>query len=160
MNNRNSIMAEDSGEFISLTLRTRNSKKPSRMLASNWKHPCHARSARIIKNLVTHGKSNTIKSKLACLLEASESTRLCMDQIPQQGDSHARSSHEPSLEPTPTRSVDLGKHSVCTHFPKDRNCEICQRTEISRSARGLKLQGRRAEDALAEPYFVQKKLVT
>ena len=40
---------------------------------------------------------------------------------------------EPSLEPTPTRSVDLGKHSVYTHFPKDRNCEICQRTKITRA---------------------------
>ena len=38
------------------------------------------------------------------------------------------SSHEPSLEPTLARSADLGKHSVETHFPKDRNCEICQRT--------------------------------
>ena len=42
------------------------------------------------------------------------------DEIPLQGGSHASSSHEPSLEPTPTRSVDLGKHSVYTHFPKDR----------------------------------------
>ena len=43
------------------------------------------------------------------------------------------SSHEPSLEPMPTRSVDLGKHSVHTHFPKDRNCEICKRTKITRA---------------------------
>ena len=49
--------------------------------------------------------------------------------VPERRDSHASSSHEPSLEPTPTRSVDLGKHSVFTHFPKDRNCEICQRTQ-------------------------------
>ena len=48
-------------------------------------------------------------------------------------DSHASSSHEPSLEPTPARSVDLSKHSVYTHFPKDRNCEICQRTKITRA---------------------------
>ena len=48
-------------------------------------------------------------------------------------DSHASSSHEPSLEPTPARSADLGKHSVYTHFPKDRNCEICQRTKITRA---------------------------
>ena len=33
----------------------------------------------------------------------------------------------------PARSVDLGKHSVYTHFPKDRNCEICQRTRITRA---------------------------
>ena len=31
------------------------------------------------------------------------------DEIPVHGDSHASSSHEVSLEPTPTRSVDLGK---------------------------------------------------
>ena len=53
------------------------------------------------------------------------------DRVPERRDSHASSSHEPSLEPM--RSVDLGKHSVYTHFPKDRNCEICQRTKITRA---------------------------
>ena len=33
-------------------------------------------------------------------------------RVPERRDSHASSSHEPSLEPTPTRSVDLGKHST------------------------------------------------
>ena len=50
MKNRNSIMPEDYEEFISLTLRTRNSRKPSRMLARNWKRRwlllCLARQAR------------------------------------------------------------------------------------------------------------------
>ena len=46
--------------------------------------------------------------------------------------SHASSSHELSFEPTSTRREDLGKHSVYTHFPKDRNCEICERTKITR----------------------------
>ena len=55
------------------------------------------------------------------------------DRVPERRDSHASSSHEPSLEPTPARSVDLGKHSVYTHFPKDRNCEISQRTKITRA---------------------------
>ena len=55
------------------------------------------------------------------------------DRVPEHRDSHASSSREPSLEPTPTRSVDLGKHSVDTHFPEDRNCEICQRTKITRA---------------------------
>ena len=41
-------------------------------------------------------------------------------------------SHEVSLEPTPARSADLSKHSVYTHFPQDPNCEICQRTKITR----------------------------
>ena len=55
------------------------------------------------------------------------------DGIPEQGDSHASSSHEVSLEPASKRSEDLGKHSVETHFPKDRNCEICQRRKITRA---------------------------
>ena len=54
------------------------------------------------------------------------------DEIPFQGGSHARSSHEFSLEPTTKRREDLGKHSVYTHFPKDRNCEICKRTKVTR----------------------------
>ena len=53
------------------------------------------------------------------------------DRVPEQRYSHVSSSHEPSSEPTSTRSVDLGKHSNYTHFPKDRNCEICQRTKIT-----------------------------
>ena len=55
------------------------------------------------------------------------------DRVPEHRDSHASSSHGSSLEPTPARSADLGKHSVFTHFPKDRNCEICQRTKITRA---------------------------
>ena len=53
------------------------------------------------------------------------------DSVPEHRDSHASSSHELSLEPT--SSADLGKHSVYTHFPKDRNCEICKRTKIPRA---------------------------
>ena len=55
------------------------------------------------------------------------------DEIPEHGDSHASSSHEASLEPTFKRREDLGEHSVYTHFPKDRNCEICKRTKITRA---------------------------
>ena len=55
------------------------------------------------------------------------------DRVPEHRDSHASSSHGSSSEPTFARSADLGKHSVYTHFPKDRNCEICQRTKITRA---------------------------
>ena len=74
-----------------------------------------------------------------------------VDEVRERGDSHASSSHELSLEPTFKRREDLSKHSVYTHFTKDRNCEICQRTKIIQP---------RAEDATAEAYFVQKILVT
>ena len=73
------------------------------------------------------------------------------DVIPVHGDSHASSSHEVSLEPTFKRREDLCKHSVYTHFPKDRNCEICQRTKITRACAG---------DAMVKPYLVLKILVT
>ena len=53
------------------------------------------------------------------------------DEVPEHRDSHASSSHEVSLEPTSKRREDLGKHSVYTHFPKDQNCEICKRTNIT-----------------------------
>ena len=72
---------------------------------------------------------------------------LADDRVPECRSSHASFSHELSLERTPTRSVDLGKHSVYIHFHENRNCEI---------VRGPKLKGPRAEDALAEPYIVQK----
>ena len=55
------------------------------------------------------------------------------ERVREHRDSHVSSSHEVSLEPTSKRSEDLGKHSVYTHFPKDRNCEICQRTKITRA---------------------------
>ena len=55
------------------------------------------------------------------------------DEIPLQGGSHASSSHEASLEPTFKRREDLCKHSVYTHIPEDRNCEICKRTKITRA---------------------------
>ena len=55
------------------------------------------------------------------------------DGIPEHGDAHANSSHEASVEPIFKRSEDLFKKSVKTHFPKDRNCDICQRTKITRA---------------------------
>ena len=55
------------------------------------------------------------------------------DEVPERGDSHASSSHEVSLEPTFKRREDLGKHNFHIHFPKDRNCEICKRTKITRA---------------------------
>ena len=74
------------------------------------------------------------------------------DEVLERRDSHASSSHEVSLEPIFKRREDLGKHSVYIL--------TSLKTEIARSVRGPTLQGPRAEDALAEPYFVQNILVT
>ena len=55
------------------------------------------------------------------------------DRVPEHRNSHASSSHELSSEPAPTRRVGLGRHSVHTYFPKDRNWEISQRTKTTRA---------------------------
>ena len=81
------------------------------------------------------------KGETRCLLKRAKSRSDCKnsekiwwdDGVPEHRDSHASSSHV-SLEPTSTRSENLGKRSVFyTHFPEDRNCEICQRTKITRA---------------------------
>ena len=73
------------------------------------------------------------------------------DRVLEHRDSRASFSHEVPLERTSKRSEDLGKHSVKL---------ISLKTEIAESVRGPKLQGPCAEDAMAEPYLVQKLLVT
>ena len=88
-------------EFISLTLRTRNSKKPLRMLARSWKHqwllPCFARQARKAWNDKT--KSNEIKSKFACILEVSESTKLRVGEcLPNHHEDHIAGKGDNSLQ--------------------------------------------------------------
>ena len=55
------------------------------------------------------------------------------ERVPEHRDSHASSSHEVSSEPVFKRREDVGKHSVYTQFSKDRNCEICKRTKITRT---------------------------
>ena len=73
------------------------------------------------------------------------------DEIPLQGGSHASSSHEASLEPTTKRREDW----VSIMF-----ILISLKTEIARSVNGPKLQGPRAEDAMAKPYLELSILVT
>ena len=51
------------------------------------------------------------------------------DSVPEHRDAPS-SSHE--LPSEPRAKVVSGKHSIFTHFPKDRNCDICLRTKITR----------------------------
>ena len=72
------------------------------------------------------------------------------DEIPVHGDSHATSSHEVIFRADIQRDVRIW---VSTVFKL-----ISLKTEIARSARGPKLQGPRAEDAMAKPYLVLKNV--
>ena len=82
--------------------------------------------------VTTIERGNSLNSEIPEWLQEFRGN-LVNDEIPLQGGSHASSSHEASLEPTTKRREDLGNHSVYTHFPKDRNCEICKRTKITRA---------------------------
>ena len=84
------------------------------------------------KKETTIERGNSLNSEIPEWLQEFREN-LVDDEIPLQGGSHASSSHEASLEPIIKRREDLGKHSVHTHFPEDRNCEICKRTKITRA---------------------------
>ena len=51
------------------------------------------------------------------------------DSVPEHLDAPASSSRE--LPSEPRAKVIPGKHSIFTHFLKDRNCNICLRTKIT-----------------------------
>ena len=59
--------------------------------------PC--KTSKTCKHGVTRGKTNEIKSKLACILEASESTRLRMeDSLPNHHEDHIAGKGDNSLQ--------------------------------------------------------------
>ena len=86
-------MPENYKEFISLTLRTRDSRKPLRMLERNWKTPMApavpCKKCKKSKNEETRSKTDDFKAKFACILEASESTRRRMEEsLPKYHEDH------------------------------------------------------------------------
>ena len=46
----------------------------------------------------------------------------------------ANSSHELPMVSRAKVEEGSGKHSVCTHFPKDPNCDICLKTKVTRAS--------------------------
>ena len=53
------------------------------------------------------------------------------ESVPAHWDAPASSSRESASESR--GKVVSGKHRIYTHFPKDRSCEICKRTKITRA---------------------------
>ena len=93
------ITRENCEGSISLTWRTRNPKKTSRILVRNWKHLCLL-PCKIMKKNCGSGASNKVKTRLACILEASESTKLRMgNSIPHHLQDHIAGKGENSLQP-------------------------------------------------------------
>ena len=53
------------------------------------------------------------------------------ESVPERRDTSS-SSRELPLEPR--AKVVPSKHNIFTHFPKDRNCDLCLRTKITRAS--------------------------
>ena len=67
------------------------------------------------------------------LIDESSPTEPRRNSAPKDRDT-ASSSHELPMESRAKVEPGSGKHSVHTHFPKDRNCDICLRTKITRAS--------------------------
>ena len=100
---QSSIMLEDYEEFISLTLRTKSSRKPLRMQEENWKYqwlqPCLARHAGKTSMVRPIARLMMFKSKCACILEASESKKMRMEgSLPKYHEDHIAGKGDNSLQ--------------------------------------------------------------
>ena len=96
-------MTENYEEFISLTLRTRNSKKPLKNARKKLETPMApampGKTSKTCKHGETRGKTNDFKSKLTCIVEASESTRMRMGQsLPNHHEDHIAGKGDNSLQ--------------------------------------------------------------
>ena len=91
---------ENCEESISLTRRTRNSKKPLRMRCKKLETSvAPAMPCKIMKKNCGSGGSNKIGGRLACIPEADESTRLRMgNSVPNYHEDHIAGTGDNSLQ--------------------------------------------------------------
>ena len=96
-------MQEDYEESISLTLRTWSSrkswKKARRKLETPMAPAMPCKTCKNDKHGETRSKTNDFKSKFACILEASESTRMRMEEsLPKYHEDHIARKSDNSLQ--------------------------------------------------------------
>ena len=96
-------MPEDYEESISLTWRTRSSKKPLGMPERKLETPMAPampyKTCKKSKNGKFRSKTNDFRSKFACILEANESTRMRMEEpLPNYHEDHIAGRGENSLQ--------------------------------------------------------------
>ena len=90
---QSSIMLEDYEEAISLTLRDKEFKETiknaRRKLETPMAPAMPCKTCKKSKHGDTRGKTNVFKSRFACILEASESTRMRMEEsLPKYHEDH------------------------------------------------------------------------
>ena len=89
---RGDIVKDDSGSYAVFTEQRSSS-------SHQWLPLCLGRQARRVKHGETRGKTNEFKSKLACILDASESTRLRMEEsLPNYHEDHIAGEEDNSLQ--------------------------------------------------------------
>ena len=103
LKNQSSIMLEDYEEFISLTLRTRSSRKPLRMQEENWKHqwlqPCFVRLARKASMGKPVARLMISSLSLHVSWKSVESTRMRMEEsLPKYHEDHIAGKRDKSLQ--------------------------------------------------------------
>ena len=86
-------MLENCEGSISLILRTRSSKKPLGITEENWKHqwlqPLPCKTCKKSNHGEIRSKTNDFRSKFACILGASESTRMRVEEsLPNHHEDH------------------------------------------------------------------------
>ena len=108
----------DYEETISLTLRTRCSKKPWGMLEKKLETPMApamlCKTCKKSKHGETRNKTNEFKSNLACILEASESTRMRLEEsLPNYHEDHITAKGDNSLQHYNLDAQGDGAHKAC-----------------------------------------------
>ena len=59
---------------------------------------------------------------------------LSLQTLPWESTQTCKGTWVENQEMKPSRKVVSGKHSICTHFPKDPNCDICLKTKKTRAS--------------------------
>ena len=133
-------MLEDYEEFISFTLRTRSSKKPFGMLERKLETPMApampCKTCKKNKHGETRCKTDDFKSKFACILEASESTRMRMEEsLPTYHEDHIAGRGDNSLQ-----QYNLYTNWFLCHkqwrYPQQKQQWIKNGRNLKRSRRG------------------------
>ena len=82
---------------------------------------------------ITHELPDWPQESRENLVDESTPSEPLRNPAPEDQDTSS-SSHELPTEPRAYVEPGSGKHSVCTHFAKDQNCDICLKTKITRAS--------------------------
>ena len=141
MKNRNSKMQEDYEESISLPLRTWSSRKSLKKHEENSRHQwlqlCLARLARKTSMVRPAARLMISILKFACILEASESTRMRMEETPPKyHEDHIAGGRDNSLQHYNLVHKFIPMPQAMKIFPQQKQQWIKNGRDLKRFRRG------------------------